>query len=497
MGIAALFAVTWLPQLDAMADSPGRDSAIAFLHATVIDVSASSPEAALLADRTVVVRGRRIVAVAGPGSVEAPAGALIVDASGRYLIPGLWDMHAHTLADRQTREVVFPLDVANGVTGIRDMEGDCVAPAGDCADKAPFEAHSRWRAEVASGSLLGPRTIIGSAFVDAPPVPHPGSMPVANPDEARAAVRYVKRRGIDFLKVYNKLSRESYFALADEARRLGVPFAGHVPALVGAIEASRAGQKSEEHLFGALVACSGRESGLMAERQRLVDEGKPFAAVAALRDEQQRALSYAADCTAFFATLKAQGTFIVPTYNYWRANSPFSYVDEPRRQDDPRLSYMPASLRKRWADWAGPAIASVTPAEIDESREAFRERVGFARRLYRAGVPMLIGTDSDVPFAVPGFNFHDEMATMVEAGIPPLAVLRMATLDPATFLEARDTLGTVAPGKLADLVLLDGNPLANIANTRRIRAVVIDGRLLDRAALDALLAGVRARAAGL
>ncbi len=471
------------------AGSPSRP--LVFQHVTVVDVT-GGPAAA---DRTVVVSDHRISEIGKTGKVRIPRGAQIVDAKGKFLIPGLWDMHAHTRPDAMTRQIVFPLDIANGVTGIRDMAGDCVG-GGDCDGKATFDVHLQWKKDLADGTLLGPRMIVGSAFVDGNPPLHPGSMAVSTPEQAREAVRYAKRRGIDFIKVYVTLSRPSYFALADEAKKLDIPFAGHVPALVGAIEAAVAGQKSEEHLYGALEGCSGHEAEMVAARDQLAKtEAVTSEAFGALFEEQVSPLTYASgDCTEFFRTLAEKGTWIVPTYNYWRSISDDYYFGPHRAQDSPRLRYIPASLKEEWLRKYQPDFEKITAEVAGKSRVKFLARLSFVKRLQSGGVGLLSGTDSDMPYTFPGFDLQDELAMMVEGGLTPLQALQTATLNPAKYLNRTNDFGRVEQGKIADLVLLDADPLLDIGNVRKISAVVVNGRYLTRADLDKILSDVEAAA---
>jgi imidazolonepropionase-like amidohydrolase len=453
----------------------------------VVDVTGGPPAK----DRTVVVSDRRISKIGKTGKVHVPRNAQIIDATGKFLIPGLWDMHAHTRPDALTRQIVFPLDIANGITGIRDMAGDCVG-GGDCDGKATFDVHLQWKKDVADGKLLGPRMIVGTAFVDGNPPLHPGSMAVSNPEEAREAVRYAKRRGIDFIKVYVTLSRPSYFALADEARKLDIPFAGHVPALVGAIEAAAAGQKSEEHLYGALEACSGHEAEMVAAREQLAKtEAVTSEAFGALFEQQVSPLTYAdGDCADFFRALVQKGTWIVPTFNYWRSIADDYYFGPRRAQDSPRLRYVPASLREEWYRKYQPDFEKITTAVAEKSRQRFLVRLSFVKRLQDGGVGILAGTDSAMPYTFPGFDLHDELAMMVEGGLTPLEALQTATLNPAKYLDQLDTFGTVEKGKIADLVLLDADPLDDIQSVRKISAVVVDGRYLPKVELEKMLAEV-------
>lgn len=490
--ILALLVMLLLPSvLFAQTTTPLPAHPLAFTHVTVIDVT-GAPSAS---DMTVIAAGNHIADVGKTGKVRVPRNAQIIDASGKFLIPGLWDMHAHTRTDALTRQIVFPLNIANGVTGIRDMAGDCVG-GGDCDGKATFDVHLQWKKDIADGKLIGPRLIVATAFVDGKPPLHPGSMVVSTPEEAREAVRYAKRRGIDFIKVYVTLSRQSYFALASEAKKLGIPFAGHVPVLIGAIEASEAGQKSQEHLYGALEACSGHEAELIAAREQLAKtESVTTDSFGALFQEQVSPLSYTSgDCTGFFRTLVKHGTWIVPTYNYWRAIADYYYYGPQRIQDSARLRYIPVSLKEEWFRQYKSDIEQTTEEKARRSRRKFLDRLSFVKRLHDAGVGVLAGTDSDMPYTFPGFDLHDELAIMVEGGLTPLEALQTATINPAKYLNMLNSFGTVEKGRLADLVLLEANPLDDINNTRRISAVVVDGRYLSKAMLEKMLADVEATA---
>jgi len=459
---------------------------LAFTHTTVIDMTGAPPKS----DMTVIIVGARIKAIGKSAKVKIPEDARIVNANGKYLIPGLWDMHAHTRKDKVTREIVFPLEIANGVTGTRVMAADCIGEGG-CRDREPFEVHLLWKKAIAAGSLVGPRLVLASTYVDGPHPLNLGSMIVNNAAQARDAVRTAKRQGVDFIKIHNNLSRESYFALADESKKLGISFAGHVPWLIGAIEAANAGQKSEEHLFGVLEACSGREAELLSARERLTRTPRDYSKdLRALVQKQRDSLSYDGDCKKLFQALVKHGTWVVPTFNYWRAAADFSYLEAPRIQDDGRLRYLPLSMRERWESLLGRALPSITQKDVTESRRLFRERLAFLKRLLDAGVGILPGTDCDVVYTIPGFNVHDELAMFVEGGLTPMEALQTATRDSAKYLNVSSSLGTVAKGKLADLVLLEANPLEDIHNTAKIGAVVVNGRYFPSESLQKMLSDV-------
>jgi imidazolonepropionase-like amidohydrolase len=232
--------------------APWRETAahpLAFTHVTVIDTNGGEP----LADMSVVVDGKRIVEVAHAVEFHPTRGTKVIDARGKYLIPGLWDMHVHTVFGDwvpQNEKVTLPLFVANGITGVRDMGGD-------------LAVLKQWRAQIAAGSLLGPQMIIAGPMLDGP-VPHfPSSAPIANAADGRRVVDELKSQGVDFIKIQSYIPREGYFAAADEAKKLGMVFVGHVPDAIRASEASDAGQRSIEYFTGIFEGCSTIEDQLI------------------------------------------------------------------------------------------------------------------------------------------------------------------------------------------------------------------------------------------
>jgi len=420
-------------------------------HVTIIDVTGGPSKP----DMTVVIRGDRISEIGKAGEITAPPDATVVDASGKFLIPGLWDMHVHWY-----QRDSFTLFTANGITGIREMFGN--------SDLL------RWRDEIAKGSLTGPRMIVASPIIDGPQPVWPNSIAVSNEDEGRKAVRKVKEWGADFVKVYSLLPRDAYFGIADESKRQGISFVGHVPFTVSAVEASDAGQKSIEHLTGVLLACSYNETELRNE-------------IAKARAPGARSRAAGADLLGTFSDRKAKDLFArfvknqtwqTPTLTVLRSNA---YLGDQNFRNDARLKYVPRPMRERW----GQRIANRN--DNDYVKRVFKKEVEIVGAMQRAGVPLLAGTDTGNPFCFPGFSLHDELALMVIGGLTPVEALRAATLNPAKFLGLDKTLGTIEPGKIADLVLLDADPLADIRNTQRINAVISNGRLFDRKALNKML----------
>jgi imidazolonepropionase-like amidohydrolase len=387
----------------------------------------------------VLITGDRITALGKTGTLKLPAGARIVDATGKFLIPGLWDMHVHIGS-----KSALPLFIANGVTGVRAMDGD--------------PEYHQWRKEVAAGAVVGPRMVIASGVFDGPQTYFDYHIKVGAAAEAREAVRKAREDGAEFIKVHDLLPREAYLATLDEARKLGLPVAGHVPAAMTPEEVSDAGQASIEHL---------------TRMDDLSLDGKGGARTAALFTRFQRNHTW-------------QCPTLVMTRNY-------TLLANPSLAADPRLRYVPPRRKEGWRRMND---GSLSVREWMARKQLYRKRQALVGALQRAGVGILAGTDLANPYLIPGFSLHDELALLVEAGLKPMEALQAATRSPARFLGRAKEMGTVQQGKLADLVLLDADPLVDIRNVTRVRAVVADGRFYDRAALDRLLSQAEAVASG-
>jgi imidazolonepropionase-like amidohydrolase len=434
-----------------------QPESLVLTQVTVIDVAGGQTRP----DMTVVIRDDRISEIGDAKKVSVPPGAKVVNAAGKFLIPGLWDMHVHWYM-RDT----FTLFTANGVTGIREMFGN--------SDLL------RWRDETAKGSLLGPRMIVASPIIDGPEPVWPNSISVRNEDEGRKAVRKVKQWGADFAKVYSLLPRDAYFGIADEAKQQGLTFVGHVPYSVSPSEASDAGQKSIEHLTGIMIECSDKETDIRKELARAKSPG------ARARAQVEALETYNSQKAAqLFARFVKNQTWQCPTLTVLRSSA---YLGDEKFRNDWRLKYISRQVQQRWSL----RIANRNEADYADGKKVFQKELVIVGAMRRAGVPLLAGTDTGNPFCFPGFSLHEELALLVVAGLTPIEALRSATLDPAKFLGLDKTLGTIEQGKIADLVLLDANPLEDIRNTQRINAVVSKGRLFDRKALDKMLAQAEA-----
>lgn len=438
--------------------------------------------------QTILIRGTTIVAIGPQAALALPEDVRRVELVGRFAIPALWDMHVH-LANRPEgeppAEALLPLFVAHGVLGVRDMGGD-------------LERIQRLREAVAAARLRGPRIVASGPFVDGPGGAAPYALRVANAAEARAAVRRLASLRADFVKLQAGLAPEAWRAAIEEARAAGLPVAGHVPDSVSAWDVAASGQRTIEHVSPALpsdasllLACSSREAEL--RRELLALAAAAAAADAPVEDLRlrERALqdallgSYDSTRAArLFASLAGSGVAVVPTL-VW------SQTLLPRTADDLAadvpLPGIPPALRARWQALRRRDVAQATPETLALNARIAARSLELVGALHRAGVGLVAGTDSLDAFVLPGQALHQELELLVAAGLPPIAALQAATRDAARLLGLERERGTLEPGRAADLVLLDGDPLADIRATRRIAAVVQGGELLDRAALEALL----------
>lgn len=443
---------------------------LTIINATVVDVTNGQ----LHTGSTVVLDGKRILSVSSRAS--APAGGRVVDAHGRYLVPGLWDMHTHVFFDHTAQEgkdLILPLFVAFGITGIRDM-GSALDPV--LASRAAIAKHQQ----------LGPRMIVAGPMLDGPASTYGAAIAITTPESGRQAVRMLKARGVDFIKIQSGVPRDAYFAIADETRHSGLEFEGHVPDSIRAQEAINAGQRTFEHLIGIFESSSADQNiylkGSYGDKQGTKTVGKLLAAYEPKREQQ------------IIHLIAAHHVWQCPTL-YWERGQ--WLVDSIDFHNDPDIAYAPQSwVRKLW-----PSMQKQIADSLDTDPLATRERfvqheLGIVHRLQAAGVPFLAGTDAPAGVdLLPGISLHRELEQFVAAGFTPLQALQTATINPAIFLHRTADFGTVESHKLADLMLLDRNPLEDIRNTRTVSAVFLDGQYFSTDQIDMLRTQLKGLAA--
>jgi imidazolonepropionase-like amidohydrolase len=426
-----------------------QETVAAIVNVTVVPMDREHT----LPDRTVVVRGGRIVEIGPTGAVRIPAGAQRIEGRGRFLIPGLAEMHAHIPGGQASPDLVervLFLYVANGVTTIRGMLG---APA-----------HRVLRAQAESGSILSPRIVTSGPSFNGTTAP--------TPDVARRMVEEQRAAGYDFLKIHPGLTRAVFDTLAATADRVGIRFAGHVPLEVGLDRALAARYATIDHLDGFPEWLAGLPPG---------ENGGFFGLGVADRIVEERIAEIA------LRTRTAE-VWVVPTETLLETVASDETAEQMAAR--PGMEYLPEAMVRSWMSTLN-GWRSGTPAAPESRHRYLAARRRLLRELHAAGAGILLGSDAPQVGNVPGFSVHAELASYVAAGLTPFEALRTGTVNVARFLGRDRESGTVAVGRRADLVLLEADPLADIRNTRRIAGVMAGGRWLDAQAIEARLAALR------
>jgi hypothetical protein len=414
--------------------SAQRAHSIAITNVTLVDVVSGTGQTAT----TVVTKAGEIANI-GRG-ISVPPDAVRVDGTGKFLIPGLWDMHSHNQA---AGEESLELYLANGVVGTRDMGSDLnfILPLRD---------------RIRRGELSGPEIVAAGPILDNAPADWPFRRRVTNAHEAREAVRDLKKGGVDFIKVHNNTPRDAFFAIADETRKLGMPFAGHIPLAVTVDEGAASGITSIEHLseFRVFRECAGRPMPYEAKR-----------------------------CRPLLTKLTASNTWQTPTLDFFRV-LPEVFSGNPIPHAEYASDSLLALTRRNVA------ASNLNEEALNVLRSTSSTSMTVIKDMLSGGNAFLTGCDGGVP----GFCLHDEIQALTEAGLSPLQALQAATINPARMLGREKLQGTIEVGKRADFVLLEADPLADVRNTRRIAAVTVRGRILSKVDIDRIINTHRRRA---
>ena len=423
----------------ALTGSADSAEAVAFVDVTVIPMDTERA----LPGQTVIVKGDRITEVGPKDKVAVPADARRIDGAGQFLIPGLAEMHAHNPpagAPVEQFETNFFLFVANGVTTARSMLG--------------HDGQLAWKEKARSGGLVAPTLYLaGPSFSG-------GEM---TPDQAMQRVKAQKAEGWDLLKVHPGLKVETYEAMAKTAKEVGIEFSGHIPADVGLVRAIDLGQRTVDHLDGYIEHLQAQDAP--------VEPAKLAEIVKKTRDS---------------------GTWVVPTMMLWETIIGAAKAEELEAL--PELKYTPRQTVQSWrVSYRRKAFAPDFSAQ--RAKQIADNRKVLLKALADGGVRILFGTDAPQQYSVPGFSIHREMRAMKEAGMSNFAILQSATKNAGDYYEAVDKVGQVAPGHRADLVLLSDNPLRGVENVAKRVGVMVRGRWIPEAAIQARLAQIAESAA--
>lgn len=435
-------------------------------HVNIIDVKGSPVQS----NMTVTVKGNRIISIEKTSKANSPQNALIIDAQDKYLIPGLWDMHVHVFnnVSKIPPDVNdFSIYIANGVTGNREM----------WTKMESMPEVDRWRKQAYEFPGTVPRIGAVGTMVDGFPSQIPNSDTATMETGAKQIVQQIKAAGIDFVKVYNRLPRKAYFAIADECKKQNISLAGHVPNRILLNEAADAGQRSIEHLTGSRIVFEDDCDNIIADTKKALKDSIAANSPIVPLMEQELTLCDEVKAIAIFRHMAEKNVWHCPTMVLYKRFATDSLIVV----NDPRLKYISPSEKELWKEKTGPRLQK--KADRHYLNRAFVQVL----QMKKAGIKFLAGTDFDNHYLYPGFSLHNELQLFVDAGFSPLESLQTATINPANFLGTIDSLGTIEKGKIADMVLLDANPLTDIRNTQRINAVFVNGKYLSKETLKAML----------
>jgi imidazolonepropionase-like amidohydrolase len=459
---------------------------LAVVDVNVVDVVKGE----IRSHQNVLIANGRIAAAGSSNAISVPAQAVRIPGEGRYLIPGLWDMHIHLRSDQVKPDVrlvdenaaLLDLFLPNGVVGVREM-------GGDLADSV-----FRWRDEIRAGKRTGPRILTAGRKIDQEPPTWTGSLGVKTPESAREAVRHVKQSGADFVKVYfSNIPPEVLRAVVEEAHKNGLKVIGHLANNLPIQTVLDIGQDGIEHAM-SLIATK-RDDSERLSREAAARRGTSLAMLLPERWARLLYLEDAKEEERVYQAMAQKQVWVTPTLTVnirtWQE------LGERDFESDDRKRFLFPAI---WESW-DPKLGLRKPLE-GRTRGVFAEGIKRVQKAVvaanMAGVPMLAGTDCGVNnnFMIPGWSLHEELENLVKAGLAPMDALRMATINAARWRGADASEGAVEEGKIADLVLLRSNPLEAIRHTREIESVFAGGKYLNRSDLDAMLRQAEDRASG-
>lgn len=452
------------------------EDAVCFTHVNTIDA-----DNGLQQDMTVIIQGNKIIRSKPFSSIQLSKDNNIIDATGKFMIPGLWDAHVHFAYMEDLAPSMFKLFLIYGITSVRDTGGE-------------IEFVKSWKDKALANPDSAPRVKIAGPLIDGLPNVYDGSSPQRPPlsvgtgsvAEAVKMVDYLDSMGVDLIKAYEMLTPEQFSAITARSRELGLKVTGHIPLSMDAIAAADAGMNSIEHFRNIEMSCAEDWEVLKAQRRSLLEDGKSDQG-GILRSrihEAQRTRSVETqspeNTEKVLDALLRNDTWQIPTLALISGLSSRSFVEEDYQKS---FIYLPSEVETKWKE----SIAQITANPTPESSIKYTDwAAGMVDRMHKKGINFMAGTDCPIFFLTPGHSLHIELQRLVEYGLKPIDALAAATSKPAQYFNMQDSLGYIGEGMIADLLLLDANPLDDIKNTLKINTLIKDGKVYNQQALDAM-----------
>lgn len=442
------------------------------------NIAVIDPEDGLQSGQTVLIKDGKILKVSPTAELKLANKNTIIDGTGKYLIPGLWDAHVHFAYLEEMAPVMFDLFLAYGITSVRDTGGE-IAFVKAWKDKAKANPTNAPRVMIAGPLLDGMPNVYDGADIGHPPL----SVGLKTVDDVVNKIEELDAQGVDLLKAYEMLTPEQFAKVTELGQAKGLKVTGHVPLSMDVIQASNAGLNSMEHLRNLELSCASNADELLAQRKKLLEMGKDdTGAILRTRIHQtQRPEAFnnfdEGQANKVLQVLAENQTWQIPTL---ALNT--SYVQKPFAQEGwaADFQYLPDAIEQRWTEEIEEIKQMEKTPFLQQQKDYMFDMVG---RIYELGIPIMAGTDTPIAYLTPGRSLHEELAVLVKAGLSPLAALKTATINPALYFNLQTELGRVKKNYWADLLILDANPLEDINNTLKINAVIKQGHYMERSTI--------------
>jgi len=459
------------------------DSSVFFEDALCIEnISTIDPTEGIKEHQTLIIKDGKILRIAASKDLKLSKKNTIVDGTGKYLMPGLWVAHVHFSYLETLAPSMFDLFLAYGITSVRDTGGR-------------LEFVKRWKDLSLANPTDAPRVMIAGPLLDGMPNVYDGSdvghppLSVGLPtlEDVSKQVSMMDSAGVDFLKAYEMLTPEQFAVITKYAKEKNFKVSGHVPLSMDVISASNGGLNSMEHLRNLEFSCATNSEELLAQRLQLLSDGKndPGGKLRSSIHQAQRQIAIEnyddAKADEILKVFAKNQTWQIPTLALYTV-----FVSKPFKQDQWQKSftYLPDSISKVWNASIEKIMTDEVPAFNRQYSEWMAAMVG---KINRAGIGIMAGTDTPIGYLTPGLSLHEELELLVSSGLTPLEAIETATLNPAKYFNLENEVGSIKETMWADLLILDGNPLEKIGNTKRINSVIKQGKLHDRDKLDQVL----------